>query len=187
MRFDELGPPPVRMFQSPIEFGALWDAAAALGARRVVEVGSLFGGTLWYWLQLPGVQEVVSVDLVVPRCEPVYDEVAAGRELWPTWSPHVTLHVIEADSHDPATAARVREPIDVLFLDGDHLYDGVRADWELWSGKVRPGGLVAFHDTVVNGDRDEAGVRQLVAELKWQHPSVEWFAPDGAGITGFRL
>jgi hypothetical protein len=54
---------------------------------------------------------------------------------------------------------------------------------------VRSGGLVAFHDTVVNGTRDEPGVRQLVAELKrtWRLLSVEFFDPDGAGITAFHM
>lgn len=188
-RFDDLPPAPVHPLQCLAEFGGLWNLAATEQVRDVVEVGSLYGGTLWYWLQLPVVRRVVSVDLVVPDDSPVHADVLAGRELWPTWVPHVELQVIEADSHDPATLARVAHhgPIDLLFLDGDHTYDGVAEDWRLWSPLVRPGGLVAFHDTVANGDRDEPGVRQLVGELKWRHPSVEWFDPDGVGITAVRL
>ncbi|PYR24905.1 MAG: hypothetical protein DMF98_13915, partial [Acidobacteria bacterium] len=31
--------------------------------------------------------------------------------------------------------------------DGDHTYEGLRDDWESWSGLVAPGGLVALHDS----------------------------------------
>lgn len=184
MLFDRLYPSPVPALQSLVELGALWEAAARLPARRVVEVGSLYGGSLWYWLQLPGVQEVVSVDLVTDNPE-VRPGVLAARAQWPSWAEHLT--VIEADSHDPATAQLVGPPVDLVFLDGDHLVEGVALDWVVWAPLVRPGGLVAFHDTVANGDRDEPGVRAVVADLKRHHPSTEWFAPDGAGITAFQL
>jgi predicted O-methyltransferase YrrM len=36
----------------------------------------------------------------------------------------------------------------LLFIDGDHSYEGVRRDWELYSPLVRPGGLIALHDIV---------------------------------------
>jgi len=37
-------------------------------------------------------------------------------------------------------------PIDVLFIDGDHSYDGCSADLQAWLPFVRPGGWVALHD-----------------------------------------
>jgi predicted O-methyltransferase YrrM len=56
---------------------------------------------------------------------------------------------IRADSHDPATLGRVREvggKLDLLFIDGDHSYQGVRQDYLDYSPLVRPGGWVVFHD-----------------------------------------
>ena len=52
---------------------------------------------------------------------------------------------------DPQTVAEVREllggePLDFLFIDGDHSYDGVRQDYESYAPLVRPGGLIGFHD-----------------------------------------
>lgn len=38
------------------------------------------------------------------------------------------------------------EPIDVLFIDGDHTYEGVKDDWDNFSPFVKPGGKVFFHD-----------------------------------------
>ena len=36
--------------------------------------------------------------------------------------------------------------VDFLFIDGDHTYDVVKADFLFYSKFVRPGGIVAFHD-----------------------------------------
>ena len=38
------------------------------------------------------------------------------------------------------------KPIDFLFIDADHLYEGIHDDWENWSGFVKKGGYVSFHD-----------------------------------------
>lgn len=37
-------------------------------------------------------------------------------------------------------------PIDLLLIDGDHQEAAVEQDWTEWSGFVRPGGIVIFHD-----------------------------------------
>jgi predicted O-methyltransferase YrrM len=37
-------------------------------------------------------------------------------------------------------------PIDLLFIDANHSYEGVKQDWDLWSPKVRDGGRIAMHD-----------------------------------------
>lgn len=36
--------------------------------------------------------------------------------------------------------------LDVLFIDGDHSYTGVKGDWEAYKGFLKSGGLVIFHD-----------------------------------------
>ncbi len=36
--------------------------------------------------------------------------------------------------------------IDLLFIDGNHSYEAVRADLEVWLLKVKDGGIVVFHD-----------------------------------------
>ncbi|MEO8732948.1 MAG: class I SAM-dependent methyltransferase, partial [Flavobacteriales bacterium] len=37
---------------------------------------------------------------------------------------------------------------DYLFIDGDHTYEGVKADYERYRPLVRPGGKIVFHDVV---------------------------------------
>jgi cephalosporin hydroxylase len=41
--------------------------------------------------------------------------------------------------------------IDFLFIDGDHRYWGVKKDFQNYEPLVRPGGMIAFHDTNSRG------------------------------------
>jgi len=50
--------------------------------------------------------------------------------------------------------------IDFLFLDGDHTYDGVKKDLQLWINKIKKGGVIAGHDY----NELSCGVRQAVDE-----------------------
>jgi len=51
------------------------------------------------------------------------------------------------------------QPIRVLFIDADHSYAGVRADFETWWPHVAPGGLIIFHDYLM------ADVARFVDEI----------------------
>ena len=51
-----------------------------------------------------------------------------------------------------ADAARTLAPLiggklEFVFVDGDHSYEGLKADWEGWAGLIAPGGIVALHDS----------------------------------------
>lgn len=50
-------------------------------------------------------------------------------------------------------------PIDLLFVDGDHSYDGVLADWRTFGPAMRTHGVAAFHDVAW-----AEGVQRVVAE-----------------------
>ncbi|MSP19578.1 MAG: class I SAM-dependent methyltransferase [Bdellovibrionales bacterium] len=62
--------------------------------------------------------------------------------------------------------------IDLLFIDGDHSYEGVKADWEVFSPHVSKFGIVVFHDTTWDFHRDskwfrsDMGVPKFVEELR---------------------
>jgi len=43
-------------------------------------------------------------------------------------------------------AAHVKS-LDLLFIDGDHSYEGVKADWEAYKRFLRPGSIAVFHDS----------------------------------------
>ena len=103
----------------------------------IVEVGSDAGGTLWAWQQLGA--RVIGVDLP-----------GAGFNSGLAINDH-GCEIIYGDSHDPLTRQALLgvlkgRPVDMLFIDGDHTYSGVKADYDMYSPLVRAGGIVALHD-----------------------------------------
>jgi cephalosporin hydroxylase len=134
-----------------------------LEPERVLEVGSWHGGTLWHWLQIA--PKVVAID----------DEMRLADE-WQRWADEVftELHLLQGMSQDSEIIeqARALGHYDFIFIDADHRYEAVRADWENYRGMVAPGGVIAFHDTQHVGD-PTYGVEQLWNEIT-QEPDVRW-------------
>ena len=114
-------------------------------------------------------------------------------------APHTAdVHLIDGDSRSIAVrkaveAAACGQPIDVLFIDGDHTYEGVRSDYVNYRELVRDGGVIAFHD-IVDDHRTRFG-RQTIAwtgdvpvfwrQLKSDARTFEFVADqeqDGFGI-----
>ncbi|MFZ2202451.1 MAG: glycosyltransferase [Microgenomates group bacterium] len=55
-------------------------------------------------------------------------------------------NVVPIQSLSSTIGRRWRLPIDLLFIDGSHIYEDVRSDFELFFPHVKPGGMVLFHD-----------------------------------------
>lgn len=67
--------------------------------------------------------------------------------------------------------------LDFVFIDGDHSYEGCKADIEAWSPKVRKGGLIAGHDF---NETDYPGVCRAVREVfRWRSS----FEPDDVWLV----
>ena len=60
---------------------------------------------------------------------------------------------IKGSSHSDKTIQQLasalgNKQIDLLFIDGDHSYDGVKKDFEIYQSFVSNNGIIAFHDIV---------------------------------------
>jgi len=66
----------------------------------------------------------------------------------------------------------------LLFIDGDHSYEGAKADFDRWSAFVRPGGHMLLHDAVDTGGYGNVypGVARLAGEI-----GAGWVRQPGAG------
>ncbi len=54
------------------------------------------------------------------------------------------IYILRGKSEDMAKT--FNEPINLLFIDGDHSYKTVKTDVELWLPKIVPGGIIILHD-----------------------------------------
>jgi cephalosporin hydroxylase len=172
----------------------LWllDRLEQLRPRTVVEVGTDEGGTLFLWTRVAAPDAVlVAVDLRPLGLLGQRSAYALVRRGLARHVQRIEL-VMPADSQSPATVERVRcllgdRAVDFLFIDGDHRYEGVKRDFELWSPLVRPGGLIALHDMKPD---HPSGVPRFWAELRERFDTEERIAATepsfGIGIVNVR-
>lgn len=161
---------PPRRMHSDEEATALAELAA--GRRTAVEIGVYEGSSAL----------VLCSALPLDATLHLIDPFTANPTLLPGWqaSEHATRRVVERARRrrggprlrwhvelSEQTAARWSEPVDLVFIDGDHSEAGCRLDWELWSPFVAPGGVVAFHDARDGGGPEPGlpGPTAVVDEL----------------------
>lgn len=69
------------------------------------------------------------------------------------------IHLISATSQNAAQTWN--EEIGLLWIDGDHRYDAVKRDFDLWSPFLRDDGRIAFDDSTLKG----LGPHTLIGEI----------------------
>jgi hypothetical protein len=199
-----LGDQHTRVARQAITVGAVQKAtecafmlreSAAIEPKVVVELGSARGGTYWAFARAAHPEAtLVSIDLVGGSPIDVRDgkDVYHGRpqrgRMRSFVLPTQTSVLIDASTQEESTVARLREKlegqeIDVLFIDADHRYEGVKRDFELYEPLVRSGGKIFFHDVLVQNDK-RSGVHILWAELKkkYQGHYKEFVGIDDWGL-----
>ena len=175
-------------FQVPEELVRLMKDVRRLNPQTVLEIGTHRGGTLYLWARLARPDAIlISIDLpggkfgggYSPFRAPIYRRFAQERQ---------KLHLMRADSHRDSTLEETKRllsgrPIDLLFIDGDHTYEGVKKDWEMYSPLVRSGGLIVFHD--VAGNYGETQVKAFWDTIKTSYPHKEYMThPEGLNGIG---
>ncbi len=143
--------------------------------RVVVEIGTDEGGTLFLWTYAAAPDAlIVAVDTRPLGRFGRFSPYALVRHGFARGSQRIEL-LLPRDSHDPSTVEEVRSelagtPVDFLFIDGDHTYEGVKQDFELYSPLLYEGGIVAIHDIASSL---VPGVGRFWSELAATHQTEE--------------
>ena len=155
----KLGLVPAETQTTPAERDCL--ARHAAGRRRVAEIG------VWHGVTTRRLRAAMAPNGKLYAIDPYpvgrlgfsAQRHIARREV--ATVKNGTVHWIRATGADTGRffASRKKAPVDFLFIDGDHSYEGLREDWEAWSGLVAPDGIVALHDSrsTVQRDIESAG------------------------------
>jgi predicted O-methyltransferase YrrM len=163
--------------------------AGARSPANVCEIGTAGGGNNFLLSQaMPSVKFMLGIDLFVRNKHFLRNYCRPGQE----------FRYLDASSHASKTVEKVGHllagrKLDLLFIDGDHAYEGVTKDFVLYREYVREGGLIAFHD-IVRDDRTRYGretgrwagdVPLFWQEIRSLFPSAEFVEhceQDGCGI-----
>lgn len=176
----------IRPRQTPSEISRLYDAICELNPRVVLEIGTAKGGTLYLWAQAATRDAlIISVDLpggqfgggYQPCRTPYYQAFAR---------PGQTMKLLREDSHTPQTLEKVKtvlgdRRVDFLFIDGDHLYPGVKCDFLQYGPLVKPGGYIGFHDIMPAPHDPDIQVSQLWDQIKGAFQSQQFLGVDSSG------
>ena len=170
------------------EFDALLKIYKKLNPKNVCEIGSLLGWTLSKFINAssPGTN-IVSIDLPVRFFTGSQDPRVNQQEyghliLWKKWAKqqNVNLHVLPFSSHEQYTSGITRTitpELDFLFIDGNHMYEAIKHDFNTYGSLVRRGGVIAFHDIAIN---EEGGGSKFWNEIKHNYEYKEILkSPEG--------
>jgi len=162
------------------EAALLFRLARNVHSGPIAEIGRFKGGsTVVFASALPDGVELWSYDLHVAlrpdmTGEQLDTELHGALE---RLGLAAKVHLLVGDSRtvDPPPA-----PLELLFVDGDHSYEGAKADFARWREFVRPGGHLLFHDAVDTGGYGNVypGVARAVAEVD---RDPQWERQPGAG------
>ena len=160
--------------------------AAAIGARRVLEIGTLGGySTIWLARALPGDGRVVTIEF-----DPRHAEVARANFQREGVAGKIDLRVGAALDILPQIRAEGGAPFDLSFIDADKANNAAyfRAALEM----SRPGGLIIVDNVVREGavadpataDDGGRGARRLFDAVAAE-PRVEATALQTVGSKGW--
>ncbi|MGA3022214.1 MAG: O-methyltransferase [Thermoplasmata archaeon] len=152
---------------SPTQGKLLYLLAKAVGARRVLEIGTLGGySTIWLARALPADGQLVTLEF-----DPKHAGVARANIARAGLQDRVELRLGRALETLPKLLAEKRGPFDLFFLDADKA--NTRAYFE-WTLKLsRPGSLIVVDNVVRRGelvdasdpDPDVRGMRDFLDAL----------------------
>ena len=157
-----------------------------LKPSTIVELGTHYGDSYCAFcqavsdLQLPTLTYAVDTWRGDPQAGYYGEEVLADllRHHDPLYSGFSELIRSTFDDALPRFADR---SIDLLHIDGCHLYDDVRHDFDQWLPKMSDRGVVLLHDTVRT--LDDFGVWRLLEELRDTYPTLEFAHSNGLAVV----
>jgi cephalosporin hydroxylase len=174
--------------QHPGEIKALLDLAQRSNTRVICEIGAHDAGTSVLFSRVLRPDTLIVMDLYTKNRWRLRLAAPPGQ----------AVKIIDGDTTHPLTVKRLRRKLrghklDLLLIDGDHRWSGVRQDFLNYREFVRDGGLIAFHDICEVKDAGSEGWAgevpafwQLVSPIYPSYEFTETPSQQGLGIGVIR-
>ena len=168
----------IKVAQVKYEITKLLEILKDLTPKIILEIGTAGGGTLYLFTRIIDPEAtIISIDLPGGSFGGGYSEWKIP--LYQSFTKNQQkIKLLRADSHNPKTFKLVKsvladKKVDFLFIDGDHTYEGVKRDFNMYSGLVKEGGIIAFHDIVEHDPRSSCKVNNFWNEIKNDYEYLE--------------
>lgn len=140
-------------------------ARHARGVQRVVELG------VWHGVTTSVLRRSMASDGVLWAVDPFEpgrlgfsaQRLIATREVARQQNGSVRWLRMTGVAAAAAYQAEGEPPPDLVFIDADHTYEAVTADWRAWSSLIAPGGIVCLHDSRSSAARNIDGAGSVAA------------------------
>lgn len=143
-----------------LQEAALLYKTAKKSTGNIVEIGRKYGGSALLLASAAADDQIVySVDVADNT------KVKGNFKLAPE-SVTKKIRLLKGLSKD--VADKWTSPIGLIFIDGDHTYDGVALDIKKWCPFVVKGGYAIFHDVVGTGLGLDKLTNNLVEKKGWK-------------------
>jgi predicted O-methyltransferase YrrM len=165
--------------QKITEFVSLLRLLKKRKLKSIVEIGTAQGGTLYTWCKIANSDAVIiSIDLPGGPFGGGYT-LNDTKKFRKYKRKNQQLYFLREDSHTYKTRKTLIEildgrKIDLLFIDGDHRYKGVKKDFQLYSPLVKQNGLIVFHDILYHPKVPACKVNKFWNEIKRKYKNAEF-------------
>jgi predicted O-methyltransferase YrrM len=174
---EEEGLPPIQV--SPTQGKFLYVLAAAMGAKRILEIGTLAGySTIWLGRALPDDGSIVTLEV-----DPAHAEVARKNLAAAGLTDKVEILVGPALD----TLPELDGPFDLVFVDADKVNSPEYVSLSL--GLTEPGAVIIVDNLVragdlLNADNPDAAAMREVVDLVGAEPRLDGTALQTVGVKG---
>lgn len=144
-------------------------ARYAADRRRVVELG------VWHGVSTRRLRSAMDPRGILYAVDPYppgrlgfsFQQIIGHREVSRVAGAPVRWMRLTAVEAARALQASGEVPVDFVFVDGDHSYEGLAADWGAWSPLVAPEGVIALHDSRTSSNRSLEDVGSARYTREW--------------------
>jgi predicted O-methyltransferase YrrM len=196
INFEEIFGFALRKFNRPIPFWQIKEEIIALmkilqnyKPKYVLEIGTAGGGSLFMLTQvIENDALLISIDLPNGEFGGGYPENRIS--LYKSFARSTqNIKLIRQNSHSQESLKSVKSilggnKLDFIFIDGDHSYEGVKKDFDLYAPLVKKNGIIAFHDIVDGLPQNVGGVPTFWKQLKEKHRHTELVSDWNQGGYG---